>query len=387
MFGFDIITRSDTSAARTGVFLTPHGKIETPAFVPVATKGALKGTGLDAAISAGAEIFMMNTFHFFCNGRYREVAELGGLHSFIGRDIPIMTDSGGFQVFSLGSGWEQGVGKLADRPASGSGKGRVSIDEDGVTFSSPVDGEKLRMTPEISIEVQEALGADIIFAFDECTSPLASREQTESSLGRTHRWAARCINAFKGEGQVMLGVVQGGPYPELRRESAQEIGKMPFFGFGIGGSFGGSYGDSKKSMHSILEETIPILPDSKPRHLLGIGEPDDIFEAVERGIDLFDCVIPVRWARHGMAMTGTGRVSMRQVKFLKEKGPIDDECGCRVCRTHSAAYICHLTREGEIYGMALLAEHNLSWILKLMEEIRSSIVKGDLSDLKKRRLP
>ena len=385
MFEFKI-KKSDTSAARTGVFLTPHGKIETPAFVPVATKGALKGADLDHAIISGSQIFMMNTFHFFCNGRYKDVARLGGLHRFIGREIPIMTDSGGFQVFSLGSGWGHGVSKFTkDIPSKVFGKGKVSIDDDGVTFISPVDGAKLRMTPEISIEVQEALGADIIFAFDECTSPLASREYTRRSLERTHNWAGRCIKAFKGKEQVMFGVVQGGPYHELRRESAKVIGSLPFFGFGIGGSFGGSYGDSKKSMHTILDETLPLLPESKPRHLLGIGEPDDIFEAVERGIDLFDCVIPVRWARHGMAMTDRGRISMKLVKFLKESA-IDENCGCRVCRNHSAAYVCHLLREGEIYGIALLAEHNLAWVLNLMDEIRLSINRGDFAELKTERL-
>jgi len=210
MFEFNIIKKSGTTAARTGVFLTPHGKIETPAFVPVATKGALKGIDFDSAITSGSQIFMMNTFHFFCNRRYRDVAQLGGLHQFIGCDVPIMTDSGGFQVFSLGAGWEHGVGKLTDATSKVLGKSKVSIDDDGVTFVSPINGDKLRMTPETSIEVQAALGADIIFAFDECTSPLADRQYTKKSLERTHNWADRCIKAFKGEKQVMFGVVQGG---------------------------------------------------------------------------------------------------------------------------------------------------------------------------------
>ncbi len=387
MFCFKITKKDRSSAARIGVLSTPHGKISTPAFVPVATKGALKGMDIDNAISSGSQIFMMNTFHFFCNERYKDVSRFGGLHKFIDRDIPIMTDSGGFQVFSLGSGWGQGVGKLSKTGTTQvAKKNKVLIDNDGATFSSPYDGRKLRMTPEISIKVQEALGADIIFAFDECTSPLDSREYTKESLKRTHDWAKRCIKAFKGKNQVMLGVVQGGPYPELRKESAEFIGSLPFFGFGIGGSFGGSYGDSKKSMHSILEETIPLLPSSKPRHLLGIGEPDDIFESVERGIDLFDCVIPVRWARHGMAMTSKGRINMKAIKLLKEKRPIDNLCSCRVCQSHSTAYVSHLLREKELYGISLLAEHNIFWILKLMEEIRESIKKGDFAKLKKAKL-
>ena len=387
MFEFNIIKKSETSSARTAVFLTPHGKIETPAFVPVATKGALKGTDFDCAINSGSQIFMMNTFHFFCNGRYKDVARLGGLHRFIGCEVPIMTDSGGFQVFSLGSGWEQGVGKLTKNGATKTfGKSKVLIDDDGVIFTSPVDGSKLRMTPEISIEVQEALGADIIFAFDECTSPLVDYEYTKRSLERTHNWASRCIKVFKGEGQVIFGIVQGGPYPELRRESAKVIGDLPFFGFGIGGSFGGSYGDSKKSMHTILEETLPLLPETKPRHLLGIGEMDDILEAVDRGIDLFDCVIPIRWARHGVAMTDKGRINMKQAKFLKNEGMIDENCECRVCQNYSSAYICHLLRESEIYGISLLAEHNLSWILNLMKDIRFSINEGSFTKFKAKKL-
>ncbi len=387
MFRFKIVKKSGLSAARTGILSTPRGEIMTPAFVPVATKGALKGADFDNTISSGAQIFMMNTFHFFCNERYKDVSRFGGLRSFIGRNFPIMTDSGGFQVFSLGSGWECGVGKLPREVSLQKKKrGKVLIDDNGATFTSPYDGRELRMTPEISIRVQEKLGADIIFAFDECTSPLDSREYTEKALERTDKWAIKCLKAFKGKDQVMLGIVQGGPYPELRRKSASFIGGLPFFGFGIGGSFGGSYGDSKKSMHLILEETLPLLPESKPRHLLGIGEPDDIFEAVERGIDLFDCVIPTRWARHGMAITAKGRINIKSQKLLKEKRPLDESCLCRICQNHSSAYICHLLREKEMYGIAMLAEHNLFWILNMMREIREALKKGEFKSLKKEKI-
>jgi len=385
MFHFEIINQS--GAARRGILSTPRGEIETPAFVPVATKGALKGIDFDSALSSGAQIFMMNTFHFFCNEQYQTVFQLGGLHRFLGRDFPIMTDSGGFQVFSLGAGWELGVGKLSKEGIlKNKKKKKVIIDEEGVTFYSPYDGRKLRMTPKIAIEVQEKLGADIIFAFDECTSPLASRKETEQSLIRSHRWAEQCLEIFQGKNQVLLGIVQGGPYSELRRESAKFIGQLPFFGFGIGGSFGGSYGDSKERMYSILDETIPLLPESKPRHLLGIGEPDDILAAVERGIDLFDCVIPIRWARHGAALTHQGRINLKSAQFLKKEGPIDSLCLCRVCQNHSSAYLSHLLRGKEIMGISLLAEHNLFWLLNLMKEIREAIPKNELSILKKKIL-
>ncbi len=385
MFHFKILNQS--GAARRGILSTPHGEVETPAFIPVATKGALKGIDFDNILSSGAQMFMMNTFHFFCNEQYQTVFQLGGLHRFLGREFPIMTDSGGFQVFSLGTGWELGVGKLSKEGIlKNQKKKKVIIDEEGVTFQSPSDGRKLRITPEIAIKIQEKLGADIIFTFDECTSPLDSREKTEKSLTRSHQWAERCLEVFQGKNQALLGIIQGGPYSELRRASAQFIGKLPFFGFGIGGSFGGSYGDSKERMYSILDETIPLLPELKLRHLLGIGEPDDILAAVERGVDLFDCVIPTRWARHGTALTQQGRVNLKSVKLLKEEGPIDPLCLCRVCQNYSLAYLSHLLREKEMVGISLLAEHNLFWLLNLMREIREAITKNKLSALKKKIL-
>ena len=387
MFGFKIDKKDKLSSARIGTLTTPRGLIRTPAFVPVATKGALKGTDFDSAVLSGADIFMMNTFHFFCNERYKDVSRFGGLHKFIGREEPIMTDSGGFQVFSLGSGWDYGVGKLAESKVVNKKKSRnTSINEEGVIFRSPYNGEKLKMTPETSIKVQERLGADIIFAFDECTSPLDSYDYIEEAMGRTHRWASRCIKAFNGNNQVMMGIIQGGPYLELREKSAEFINSLPFFGFGIGGSFGGSYGDSKANMNLILDRTLPLLLDSKPRHLLGIGEIDDIFESVERGIDLFDCVIPVRWARHGMAMIRKGRINLKLTKLLKSKNPIDENCNCRVCKKYHLGYISHLLKEKEIYGISLLAEHNLFFVLDTMREIREAIKQGEFLKLKEERL-
>ncbi len=378
---FKIIKKSKTSALRRGALLTPHGKIETPNFAPVATRGALKG----CAIPKEAQILMMNTFHLFCNERYKDIERVGGLHSFTGNQIPIMTDSGGFQVFSLGAGWQQGVGKLA-QTSSQERKGRVKIDNRGVAFRSPFDGRLLKMTPEKSISVQEKLGADIIFAFDECTSPLADWNYTKESIERTYRWAQRSLKRFKGNNQGIFGIVQGGPYLDLRRESAQGVASLPFSGFGIGGSFGGSYGDSKKSMYRVLDEVIPLLPDQKPRHLLGIGEPDDIVESVERGIDLFDCVIPIRWARHGVALTSKGRLNLRKRGLTKKDEPLDQDCSCRVCSDYSLSFLSHLIKDKEIYGISLLAEHNIFWILNLMKEIRDSIGQDDFPQLKKRIL-
>jgi queuine tRNA-ribosyltransferase len=380
MFSFDVLNKD--GKARTGILETPHGKIETPNFVPVATKGALKGSNFNTAISSGAQIFMMNTFHFFCNERYKDVARFGGLHKFTSINSPIMTDSGGFQVFSLGSGWDSGIGKLNNNGLKKENKRKTFIDDDGVTFISPYNGNKLRMTPEISMKVQQKLGADIIFSFDECTSPLDSYEYTEKSLTRTHRWAERSIKSLKRKDQAMLGIVQGGPYLDLRDRSAKFIGSLPFFGFGIGGSFGGSYGDSKKSMNETLSKIIPILPENKPKHLLGIGELDDLIESVKQGVDLFDCVIPTRWARHGMAITSKGRINLKYGKLLKEKKPIDVKCDCPVCKKYSLSYIAHLLKEKEIYGISLLSEHNIYFILNLMRRMRDAIKEKKINSFK-----
>ncbi len=391
MFRFNKIKKNKKNKARVGIIETPRGKIKTPCFVPVATKGALKGASFENVNNFGADIFMINTFHFFCNQRYKEVFKFKGLHSFLGIKHPLMTDSGGFQVFSLGSGWEGGIGKVGIgkknefclNKKENIKKNNVKITEKGVIFKSPYNGDKMEMTPEISIKVQEKLGADIIFSFDECTSPLDSYEYHQKSLKRTHRWAKRSLKAFKRNNQEMFGIVQGGKYEDLRKESASFIGSLPFFGFGIGGSFGESYGDSKTGVSQVLKWTIPLLPESKPRHLLGIGEPDDILEAVERGIDLFDCVIPTRWARHGTAMTKKGRYNLKSQKSLKNKGPIDKNCSCPVCVNHSVSYVSHLLKEKEIYGIMLLTEHNLFWILNFMKEIRESIKNDSFEKYKK----
>jgi queuine tRNA-ribosyltransferase len=404
MFNFKIIKKDKETKARLGILKTPHGIIHTPNIAIVATKGSIRGISFDLAKKFGGEIFMINTFHFFHNDRYKIVGKFGGLHKFLNINYPLMTDSGGFQVFSLGFGMEHGVGKVADifpletrinadfnadkrgvnnNQRANPRKSAVKIFEDGVEFISPYDGKKLFLTPELSIKIQKILKADIIFAFDECTSPLSSYEYTKLAMKRTHRWAIRCLDEFKAtKNQVMFGIVQGGEYEDLRKESARFINSLPFFGFGIGGSLG----KSKKDIIKVLNWTIPLLDENKPKHLLGIGEVDDIFNSIEEGIDLFDCVIPTRWARHGTVFTFKGRVNLKSSKYLNDKKPIDLECKCLVCKRFSRAYICHLLKEKEIYGIMLLTEHNVFWILNLFKEIRKAIKENKFLDLKRKIL-
>jgi len=396
MFSFKIIKKDKNTRARLGILKTPHGIIHTPNIAIVATKGSIRGISFDLARKFGGEIFMINTFHFFHNDRYKIVEKFGGLHKFLNINYPLMTDSGGFQVFSLGFGLEHGVGKVADifplearnhnkslGVARPKGKSLVKIFEEGVEFVSPYDGKKLFLSPELSIKIQKILKADIIFAFDECTSPLSSYEYTKQAMKRTHRWALRCLEEFKGtKNQVMFGIVQGGEYEDLRKESAQFINSLPFFGFGIGGSLG----KSKKDIIKVLIWTIPLLDENKPRHLLGIGEVDDIFHSIEQGIDLFDCIIPTRWARHGTGFTYKGRINLKSSKYITDKKPIDPECKCNVCQKYSRAYICHLLKEKEIYGIILLTEHNVFWILNLFKEIRKALKNNQFQQLKKRLL-
>jgi queuine tRNA-ribosyltransferase len=382
MFKFEV--KKKFGKARTGILSTPHGEIKTPGFVPVATRGALKGAEFERINELGADIFMVNTFHFYCNDEYKTVKKMGGLHSFMGIDYPLMTDSGGFQVFSLGAGYNQKTGKLPYKDSSLVEKrsSLVKIEEDKVVFKSPFDGKTVEITPESSIKAQENLGADIIFAFDECTSPLASYEYQKKSLEKTHRWAEISLESLKNDNQRMMGIVQGGRFEDLRRESARFISSLPFFGFGIGGSFGESFGDSKKNMHSILDILSEELEESKPRHFLGIGEPEDLIEGVLRGVDLFDCVIPTRFARHKTALTSKGRISISNACFKEDESPLDLDCSCRVCLNYKKSYLHHLARKKEIYSIMLLTEHNLYFILKLMEKIRDSIEKETLLEFK-----
>ncbi len=377
---FDFEVKKKSGKARTGVLHTPHGKIRTPGFVPVATRGAIKGMSFEDVRELGADIFMVNTFHFYCRKEYETVKRKGGLHGFLNIDYPLMTDSGGFQVFSLGAGWEQGTGKIykEEEKENKERKKRVKIEEDRVVFKSPFDGSKVEITPESSIKAQESLGADIIFAFDECTSPLASYEYQKESLERTRLWGERSLETHTSKEQVMFGIVQGGGFEDLRKKSAETVKNLPFFGFGIGGSFGSSYGDSKDNMYSILDLVTDILPFEKPRHFLGIGEPEDILESVKRGVDLFDCVIPTRFARHGTAITSRGRINLKSSRYKEDDNPLDEKCSCRTCTGYKRSYLHHLAKKKEIYGIILLMHHNLFFLLGMMKKLREDIEKEAL---------
>ncbi len=385
MFSFKI--KSKYKNARVGILKTPHGKIETPEFVPVATKGMLKGVLFELI---KPQIAIVNTYHLWTSDRYKIIKKFGGLHKYFNINFPLMTDSGGFQVFSLGVSIEHKVGKISNifpgenyKNYSSKKRGFVKITNKGVYFQEPKSGKKLFLTPELSIKIQKALGADIIFAFDECTSPLDTYKYTKESLERTHQWAKLSLKAFgNNKKQALFGIIQGGEFKDLREKSAKFISSLPFFGYGIGGALG----KTKKNMFQILDWTMPILKEEKPRHLLGIGEVDDIFNIIEKGIDLFDCVIPTRWARHGVALTFKGKLNMKSGKRLKEFKPIDKNCNCFVCKNYSRSAITHLIKEKELNGISLLSIHNIYWILNLTKLIRKSIQNKSFNQLKNKVL-
>ena len=376
-------------AARVGRLETPHGLVETPAFFPVGTQATVKTLTPDELIALGTQGILANTYHLFLRPGADLIERLGGLHRFMGWPRTMMTDSGGYQAFSLGFALEHGVGKIAkmfpgaaEAPTRPARKKLAKIDEQGVEFVSHLDGSLHRLTPEISIKVQQQLGADLILAFDECTSPLSSKEYTRQAMERTHRWALRCLDVWTSKNQGLYGIVQGGAYHDLRDDSARFSGSLPFFGLAIGGSLG----RSKQDMHQVLEWTIPLLPENRPRHLLGIGEPEDLFECVERGIDTFDCVAPTRLARHGSLYTADGRVNIKSARYREDTMPIETGCTCYACQRFSRAYLRHLFVAEEILGYRLATLHNLHFILSLMAQIRQSIVVGDFVALKRRFL-
>ena len=385
-FGFRLEARLSGGMARAGVLTTPHGEVHTPVFMPVGTLATVKSLTPDDLLQLGAEIILANTYHPYLRPGPDLVAALGGLHGFMAWPRPILTDSGGYQVFSLGFALEHGVGKIAKTfpgqraaPPKQPIRARLTrVDDDGVTFVSHVDGSTHRLTPEVSIEVQEKLGADVILAFDECTSPLSSYEYTRQAMERTHRWALRCLDARRRPDQALFGIVQGGAYRDLREESARFVGGLPFQGFAIGGSLG----RSKADMHHVLEWVTPLVPEDRPRHLLGIGEPEDLFECVERGVDMFDCVAPTRLGRHGVLYTSDGRLSIRNAACRADSQPPEPGCQCYTCRHFSRAYLRHLFVAEELLGYRLATIHNLHFILSLVQSIRQSICDGTLRDLK-----
>jgi queuine tRNA-ribosyltransferase len=390
-FSFQITSVLPGTAARLGRIQTAHAIVDTPAFFPVGTQATVKTLTPDDLTEIGVQCILANTYHLYLRPGADLVEQLGGLHRFMSWTRTIMTDSGGYQVFSLGLALEHGVGKIAKMfpgtaapPRQPVKKRLARIDESGVEFRSHLDGSRHLLTPETSIRVQRQLGADLVLAFDECTSPLSDYEYTRGAMERTHRWALRCLDTWgAGEpGHGLYGIVQGGAYPDLRDQSGQFIAGLPFDGIAIGGSLG----RSKADMHQILEWTIPLLPADRPRHLLGIGEPEDLFECVERGMDSFDCVGPTRLARHGGLYTPTGRISILKATYRDDSRPIEPGCRCYTCRTFSRAYLRHLFVAEEILGYRLATLHNLTFMTDLMANLRASIADRSFLEYKQRFL-
>lgn len=374
--------------ARAGVLKTAHGEIATPAFIAVATKANVKAVPSAVFEKLGIQGIISNTYHLYLSPGEDLIKKAGGIHSFMGWQGPIMTDSGGFQVFSLGVGFgkklskflpeeaspEEGVAVYDEDLATSHGKLAV-IDEEGVSFTSHLDGSLHRFTPERSIEIQHKIGADIIYAFDECTAPNADYEYQKEAMDRTHRWAKRSLTAHRqnvesNSKQGIYGIVQGGRFADLRIESAREIAGMDFDGFGIGGSF------SKHDILGILDKVNRELPKEKPRHLLGIGEPEDIFIGVAAGIDTFDCVLPTRNGRTGGMYTREGKKQIPNAEFKEDFGPLDPGCECGVCKKYTRAYVHSLFRSKEMLGQILLSQHNIFFLTNLTKKIRESIFNG-----------
>jgi queuine tRNA-ribosyltransferase len=346
--------------ARLATLRTPHGAIDTPQFMPVGTQATVKSLTPSDLRTAGAQIILANTYHLSLRPGHERIARLGGLHRFMGWDGPILTDSGGFQVFSLAH------------------LGRV--DDDGVTFASHLDGSTQRLTPELAIEIQEALGSDIAMAFDQLVDSTLPQAEVASAMERTHRWAERCLSARSRSDQALFGIVQGGIDADLRRRSVAAVASLPFDGIAVGGL---SVGEAKTDMARTLEVVGAALgDDQRVRYLMGVGSPPDFFVAVERGIDLFDCVLPTRVARNGQAWTSQGRLNLRNARFLDDPGPLDPECGCEACRNHSRAYLAHLFRAEELLAYRLTSVHNVTYTLDLMRRIRMALADGSFASLR-----
>jgi queuine tRNA-ribosyltransferase len=352
MFEFELLAEDAQSGARAGRFLTPHGEILTPVFAPVGTSATVKAMRPAELLDLGVRLVLSNTYHLYLRPGDELIRDLGGLHQFMGWHGPILTDSGGFQVFSLSQTRE--------------------INADGVVFQSHIDGSKHFFTPERTIEIQENLGADIIMTFDECPPP-DDFDYVQESLGRTHNWAARCRAAQTRDDQALFGIVQGGIFPALREESACFLISLDFPGYAIGGL---SVGESKIEMYEMLDMLKTILPVDKPRYLMGVGAAEDLVNGVNRGIDFFDCVLPTRLARHGAAMVLGGRLNLNNAQFAQDPKPIDTSCGCYTCSHFSRAYIRHLVNANEILAYILLTTHNLHFLINLMEGLREAILNG-----------
>lgn len=375
---FRVLKQSRRSRARLGLLKTSHGVVETPSMVPVATQAVIKTLSIDQVAKTKTQLLICNTFHLHLKPGEEIVKRNGGLHRFMQWPKPLMTDSGGFQVFSLGFGMDLGLGKMVkrdvgERVTHGRQPLQVKIREHGVEFRSPLDGRKLFLGPKESIKIQTALGADIILSFDECPPPVATKEYIKHSLTRTHAWAIEGLKSHRSK-QALYGIVQGGKHKDLRRESAEFIGGLPFPGFAIGGEFG----NDKTTMAKMVGWVNDVLPVAKPRHLLGIGHPEDIRKIIQAGVDTFDCIVPTHYARHGTAFTSAGRVNLTKLPMLRDRKPLDPKCGCEVCHTYSRSYVAHLFRAKEITGMVLVTMHNLWYFNTLVEQYRKLIRQGKL---------
>jgi queuine tRNA-ribosyltransferase len=352
---FTVTAKEGETRARCGRLESRHGMIETPVFMPVGTAGTVKTLTPDELISLGVEIILGNAYHLYLRPGHKLIAEMGGLHRFISWDGPILTDSGGYQVFSLAE--------------------LCKVTDEGAAFQSHLDGSFHFFSPETVIEIQEALGADIIMALDECLPYPSSPEATRAAMDRTVRWARGCRRAQKRSDQALFGIIQGGFYPELRREAAERTIDVGFEGYALGGL---SVGETHPMMLEVVDQVVPLLPEDRPRYLMGVGMPEDLLESAIRGIDMFDCVIPTRHARTGWLFTSFGRVVIKNSQYAKDESPIDPVCGCYTCRHFSRAYLRHLFMAQEILALRLNTIHNLHYYLRLMEGIRQAIREGRL---------
>ena len=359
-FSFELIKTSADSRARLGRMTTAHGEVRTPVFMPVGTQGTVKTMTPGRLEEAGAEIILGNTYHLYLRPGHDLIREHGGLHRFMSWDRPILTDSGGFQIFSLGP--------------------LRKITEEGVRFQSHIDGSKHFLSPEKAVEIQQALGSDIMMCLDDCTPYPADRDYAEKSMALTHRWAKRCRAAKAGEDQALFGIVQGGVYRDLRRASVEALAEIGFDGYALGGL---SVGEPKALMLETLAATAPLLPAGRPRYLMGVGTPGDIVEGVHHGIDLFDCVIPTRCARNGLLFTNRGKVVIKNARYRTDQAPLDETCDCYTCRNFSRAYLRHLFIAREILALLLNTIHNVRFYLALMERIRTAIAGGAFEDFRR----
>ncbi|MFJ7933552.1 tRNA guanosine(34) transglycosylase Tgt [Sporosarcina sp. NPDC096371] len=357
---YEHIKTCKQTGARLGIVHTPHGSFETPAFMPVGTQATVKTMSPEELKDIGAGIILSNTYHLWLRPGHEIIKEAGGLHKFMNWNRPILTDSGGFQVFSLS-------------------KFR-KIEEEGVHFRHHLNGSKLFLSPEKAMEIQNALGPDIMMAFDECPPFPATYEYMKASVERTSRWAARCKAAHaRPEEQALFGIVQGGEFEELRKQSAKDLVALDLPGYAIGGL---SVGEPKDIMNRVLEYTTPLLPADKPRYLMGVGSPDSLIDGAIRGVDMFDCVLPTRIARNGTLMTSEGRLVVRNAKYKNDFGPLDKNCDCYACKNYTRAYIHHLIRTEETFGIRLTTHHNLHFLLNLMEQVRDAIRHDRLGDFR-----